>query len=136
MSDAHVDVIRGLFDSFNRQDLEGQLEPISDEYEWRPAFTGGGLVEGAVYRGREGYRRYWRDQAETWEHIELTLEELRDLGDRVLVLARIHAIGRTSGVEVDQRFGGIWTFRDGKLVEGRAYRTSDEAVHAAAERSD
>ncbi len=62
------------------------------------------------------------------------IEEMRDLGGSVLVLAQIHAVGRASGVEVQQRFGGIWTFGGDKLVKARAYRTQDEAVRAAAER--
>ncbi|MGZ8649435.1 MAG: nuclear transport factor 2 family protein [Solirubrobacteraceae bacterium] len=122
-----MEVVRGLFEAFNRRDLEGQLELLSEDYEWHPAFTGGGLVEGSVYHGREGFKRYWREQAETWAEIKLEVEELRDLGHRVLALAHIHALGRVSGLEVDQRFGGIWTFRGAELVEGRAYRTGDVA---------
>lgn len=131
MGQPEVDVVRRLFDAFNRQDLQGQLELLGEGYEWRPAFTGGGLLEGSVYRGREGYTRYWREQAETWASIDLDVEEFRDLGDRVLVLAHIRATGRSSGVAVDQPFGGIWTVREGELVEGRAYRTSDDALRAA-----
>lgn len=131
MAQSKLDVIRKLVDSFNRRDLDAQLELLTDDYEWHPAFTGGGLLEGNAYRGHEGYRRYWQALAETWATISLEIEELRDLGDRVLALARIHAIGRVSGVEVDQPFGGIWKLRDGKLAAGRAYRTQDEALRAA-----
>lgn len=84
MSEAQVEVVRGLFVAFNRRDLEGQLELLSEDYEWHAAFTGGGLVEGSVYHGREGFKRCWRDQAETWAEIKLEVQELRDLGHRVL----------------------------------------------------
>ena len=132
-SRARVELIRRFFDAFNRKDIEAQLEPLGEDYEWRPAFTGGGLVEGSVYRGRDGYRRYWREQAETWAEIQLELDEVRELGECVLVLAHIHAVGRASGVEVDQPFAGIWRFDGDRLVAGRAYRTRDEALRAAVE---
>jgi ketosteroid isomerase-like protein len=134
MSASNVEVIRRMFDAFNRNEVEPQIEPMSDDYEWRPAFTGGGLVEGNVFRGIEGYRRYLRELEETWSSIELEIDEVRDLGDSVLVLAHIRAIGRASGAEVDQPFGGIWTFADDKLVRGHAYRTRDEALRAAVQR--
>lgn len=134
MSDAHVDAIRGMFAAFNRKDIDPQVELLSEDYEWRPAFTGGGLVERNVFHGRDGYRRYLRELEDTWASVELEIDEIRELGDSVLVLARIHAIGRASGVEVDQPFGGIWTFVDGELVKGQAFRTRDAALRAALER--
>lgn len=124
-------LLREFFDRFNRGDVEGQLAMLGADYDWRPAYTGGGLVEGQVFRGPEGFRRYLVELTETWSEIKLEIEELRELGSRVLVFARIRAVGRASGVTVDQRFGGIWTIRSGKFVDGRAYETRDEARVAA-----
>lgn len=131
MSSGNEALLREFFDRFNRLDVEGQLEMLASDYDWRPAYTGGGLVEGEVYRGPEGFRRYLAMLAETWSEIKLEIEELHELDERVLVFARIHAIGRASGVPVDQRFGGIWIIRGGKFVRGRAYETREEAKLAA-----
>lgn len=125
-------LVRELFDAFNRGDVSAQIALLHEDYRWRPAFTGGGLVEGRSYRGHEGFREYLSQQSETWAEIQLAIEETRDLeDDSVLVLARIHARGH-HGVTVEQPFGGIWTIRDGKFSSARVY-PSREAAKTAAE---
>jgi ketosteroid isomerase-like protein len=57
--------------------------------------------------------------------------EFRDLGDRVLVLYRLHVRGRDSDLEIDQPAGAVYELRDGKIVRARSYLTRREALEAA-----
>jgi ketosteroid isomerase-like protein len=57
----------------------------------------------------------WFNQFGTDYRFEI--EELRDAGDRVLVVARHHAHGGHSGVTVDQSGPFVFTMRDGKVSQ-------------------
>ena len=59
-------------------------------------------------------------------------QEVRPIGDdRVLAILREVARGRTSGVEVESRWGYVITLRDGRLARVEAYRDPARALEAA-----
>ena len=64
MGDANLALLRGLFDGFNQRDVPAQLALLLGDYDWCPAFTGGGLLEGHTYRRHEGFRAYLRQFGE------------------------------------------------------------------------
>jgi ketosteroid isomerase-like protein len=47
--------------------------------------------------------------------------EVRDLGDSVLWLGRVHMRGTASQVELDQEFANHIEVRDGKIVRAQAF---------------
>ena len=58
-------------------------------------------------------------------------DQFIDLNENgVLVIFRVHARGRTSGVELAQRLAVHWTFKDGKPWRGVGYSDVDEARRA------
>ena len=59
------------------------------------------------------------------------LEELRDLGDSVLVLGHLDLTARATGIEFSQEVGEVFDFRAGKIVRIRDYLTHAEAIEAA-----
>lgn len=130
MSRENVEVIRRLFDAFNRRDTARAQELWVTDGEFRPAYTGGGLVEGAVYRGHEGLAEYIALQADTWESMVAIPVELRDLGNRVLVEVRLESVGRGSGVPLDGRTWNVFELHDGRVVDGRVYITKEDALEA------
>src|SRR5215207_2367784 len=121
MSQENVELVRRLVEAFNAQDVAAACAVLTDDVEWRPAYTGGGAVEGTVYRGHAGFRRYLEDLAETWGEIEGYIDELRNVGERVLLLARIRFVGRGSGVRMVQPVTGVFTFEGGKVASARYY---------------
>jgi ketosteroid isomerase-like protein len=60
------------------------------------------------------------------------LNEVREVGDHVVVLARFHGRGRASGAEVDIPIGVVGKVREGKIAEARMFSDPDEALEAAA----
>ena len=58
-------------------------------------------------------------------------EEFREVGDKVVVLGRLRARSRASGMDVDVPMGFVWTLRDGKAVHGRTFSDQAEALRAA-----
>jgi ketosteroid isomerase-like protein len=72
-----------------------------------------------VYEGYEGLREFHADSREVWEHVELTIDEVIDEGDRYVVLGEGRSRGRASGMEIAAGFTGIWTMEGGRL---KSYR--------------
>jgi hypothetical protein len=59
-------------------------------------------------------REWFRQLGEAFaEEVRYEVEELRDLGDRVLLELRAEATGRSTRIGVDWRFVPVFTFRDG-----------------------
>jgi hypothetical protein len=86
--------------------------------------------ERPVLKGIEALRRF-REQG-PWE--ELQYEPSRFLAvddERTLVLVKVSAIGRGSGVPVEILNAHEWTIHDGLLVRFKVYRDQTEALEAA-----
>ena len=82
-----------------------------------------------VLKGVESLRRF-REQG-PWE--ELKYEPGRFLAiddERILVLVKVSAVGRGSGVPVELLNAHEWTIRDGFLVRFKVYRDQAQALAA------
>ena len=85
-----------------------------------------------VYRGYDGFRRWLASVDEMWEDFRVEVQEYIDAGDKLVVDNRISGSGRESGVDVDMRVFGIWTFREGRVLRiVGGYRDRAEALEAA-----
>ena len=82
MSQENVDLVRRALEAFPRGDMDEMLSYLDPELEWHSAIVGG--AEGNVYRGHEGFRRWFADSFESFEELSNEWSEFRDLGDRVL----------------------------------------------------
>jgi len=123
-----VEIVKRTIDAFNRHDVEAYDDLVTSDFEVFPAMIG--VVEGGSYRGREGVETYFGEVRDTWEEYRVVADELRDLGDRVLMLGWMQGRGRGSGVEVDAPLATIFDFRDGKMSRSTAYLDHGEALRA------
>jgi uncharacterized protein len=87
--------------------------------------------EPVYYAGARGIREFFRDVAQSWESFRFEATDLRDLGDRVLVLGDVRGRGRLSGVEVNDQWAWIVELRDGRVTSLRGYLDQREALEAA-----
>ena len=58
----------------------------------------------------------WDRWLEAWEDFRLELEDLIDLGSRVVSLNRLHGLGKISGATVDSEVGCIFDCQGGRIV--------------------
>jgi ketosteroid isomerase-like protein len=100
VSQQNVEIAKRGIDAFNQRDLDTYDELVTLDFEWFPAMPG--ALGGDSYRGREGVERFLEALDDTWEEMRLVGEEFRDLGNRVLLLARLEGRGKSSGVPVTQ----------------------------------
>ncbi len=118
--------------ALNERDTNAVDALFDDEVEWRPALTAGGGVEGTVYRGKPGMRKYIDDVDSGFDEVRLEVEGIDPVGsDRVLYRGRLIARGSASGVSLDVPIWGLWEMRGGKLIRGEGFLTKQEALEAA-----
>lgn len=114
--------------AFGRRDMDALLEEADPEMQVRPAVVGG--LEGTVYRGHAGVWSFVADLDETWRLFRLESEEVRDLGDTVLVLGCTLARGMESGVDLDTASGFVFGVRGGKVHSLRTFVSREAALAA------
>ena len=119
-------IVRESVEAWNRGDVEGVLSYLDPEVELVPIRS---LLEGGSYRGHDGMRRYAGDIGAEWERMHLEIEEMRDVGDGVLIFGRFQAVGK-SGVEFDAPAAWLTTVRDGKVVRMQAFSNREDALRA------
>jgi len=88
------------------------------------------LPDAGVYRGAEGVRRWGSQWTEAWDEWEIDNEEYIDAGDRVVVIARMSARGKGSGLTVHRREGLVLTIRSGTAVRLDYFSSRSEALEA------
>jgi ketosteroid isomerase-like protein len=69
--------------------------------------------------------------ASAFDELKVTIEELIDAGDRVVVVTHHRGRGRASGVEVDTRFYEVYALHGGKVSRVDEYADRAEALEAA-----
>jgi ketosteroid isomerase-like protein len=130
MSQENVEIVRCVYEAWNRDDLDAALLLMHPDVELHnpdALFLG----TESVYYGHAGVRDWWVAAKEPWEyfksHIERTLEE----GDKVVTVVRFEALGRESGAKVELPFTNVWELRSGLIVKFGAYYSQDDALEAA-----
>jgi ketosteroid isomerase-like protein len=126
MSEESVAFARRVVATFNRRDVPGLAEMVTDEFEW---VTWTSTVEHTAYHGADGLASYFRD-ADVWDVLNLDVEEYRDLGDEVLVAGVFHLRGGGSGVEVHAPYYSVFFIKGGKLARVLSFRTEAGALAA------
>ena len=127
MSQENVEVVKRAVNAFNRRDLDGLEELGTPDIEW---ITSMGAIEGEPFRGREGGDTYLARLTDAWEEFRTVAENVRDLGDRVLMLGQVEGRGKGSGVPVNMPLAQVYDFRDGKVSRIRSYLEHGEALKA------
>ena len=116
--------------ALNRRDVDGMIATLHPDCEMFPLRA---VLDGSVYKGHEGLRKWLADMLEDWDDFRIESIETRTTGpDRLLVLARFHARGRSSGVVVDRPAAWVCRLVDGKVAEVRFYEDAESALAAAA----
>jgi ketosteroid isomerase-like protein len=127
VSRENVEVAQAVIAAWNARDLEAFLELQDPELEMTLPRN---LLEGGSYRRHEGARQAFEDAVESWAVNRVTVEDMRAVDDRVVMLGRAFNVARRGGPHVDYELAIVMRVRDGKIVESRSFLTHDEALEA------
>ena len=105
------ETIAASYEALNRHDIDGAMEALAEEAEWHESEV---LPDTGVYEGREAIREFLTHFLDSWERFHQTVEEMRQEGDRVLVMIHLEATGRGSAADVDARYAHLWKVADGR----------------------
>ena len=131
MATENAELVGRLYERFNARDFAPR-DLVADDFElYDPDLPGGG-----VFRGPDGLTAYLHQYIDAWEEYRVEVEELREVGDRVLALLRHVGRGKGSGVESELRDAHVWTVRDGLAVRWRTYLDRAEALRDVGLASD
>jgi uncharacterized protein len=127
MPQENVEIVRRLFEAFDRGEIRNLLAALTEDCEWRPPSY---AVDGVSYLGPDGYRAWFEGLSESWSSVRLT-PALADAGGRHVV-AEVTAefIGRASGTPINQRFWMAYRLDGGKVARMEAFASAAEATEA------
>jgi ketosteroid isomerase-like protein len=133
MSQENVEVVRRVYDAFNRGDFASAVEYLHPAGEVYPGVVGldppgGGSATRLV--GRDELRGFFEDLGATWESISIEPKEIIEAPyGRVLAIESWLIRGR-DGIEVDTRIIDVYAFRDGLIARVDGYLDRLEALEA------
>jgi ketosteroid isomerase-like protein len=119
------------FACWNAGDIDLMADYYADDAE---VDTTTAAPDGRCYRGREEFVGYFHDQWDAWSGLRMEpLEIAAASGETFVVEVRMTGIGRSSGIEVDQRMGFLYTLReqDGKVARVQLFPSREAALQAA-----
>jgi hypothetical protein len=133
--DDHQPRLEQLRDSFNSRNADAWIEVWNLDCEWHPFLTA--REEGSLgYHGHNGMRTWFEDIDEMFERIHVELDQIRQVGDRILVLGRMTATRRRTGEEVDRDVGWVVEPKGERFQRGWSYDSHKDAKRAAEESAD
>ena len=121
------DAVVASYEALNRRDIDAALDALAEDAEWHESEV---LPDTGVYRGREAIRAFLTDFLGSWERFHQTIEEVRQEGDRVLVMIHLEATGRGSTADVDARYAHLWTVSGTQGIRVDAFYDRAEALAA------
>lgn len=125
----NAEMARRGYAAWNDDHVEGLLATMHEDV----AFVPSGVFPGirGRYDGHAGVRDFVADFGGPWEQVDVLAEAMEEVDEeRILVRVRFRARGR-DGIEVEQVFYNLLTYRDGLLAQFRGFAEREDALAAA-----
>ena len=120
-------MVRRMYEAFQRGDTEASLAHFDPDVDIDVSRRG----VGGMGRGREDLSRIVGEWVVAWDDWSEEIEEIRDLGSQVLVIAIQRGRGKGSGVEVTNRYALLYELTGDKISRMTGYGNPNEALEAA-----
>lgn len=113
MSHSSEEVIRGIYDAFERADIPALLTTLDEQIDWRSPEN---LPHGGQFAGREGVAEFFQGIGQHWESLAVDIDQILSGNGHVVVLAHVHGTLRGIGGHTGYTSAHAWTLRDGTPV--------------------
>jgi ketosteroid isomerase-like protein len=125
MSEENVETVKEIFRAWEEKDAAAAMSRIDPNVELdfsTVSFVGDEIPE-RVASGVDPLSEGVNAWLETWDSVSWLPQKFIDIDEHVIVLLRMRARGRGSGVPVDRTFVATYTVRDGRVVAFRGFDT-------------
>ncbi len=127
MSQENVELVRSMYEAFNRRDWDSAFGLAAPEFE----FTLKRGPDAGHHRGREEVQRIIEDQASAFDLWIIEPEEFFERDDVVVAFIKFRLQPKGSDAEFEIRIGTLWTIRNGKLLSAEGFPEREKALEAA-----
>ena len=131
MSQENAEIVRAAFEAWNAGELQDVLSHFHPELVYHPRAD---EPDPSPHVGRDAYERLVHGFVDAFSEVTFEVLELIDAGDHVIAVTVLHAVlrgqGSASSAGVSDAYVFAFKLRDGLVVEGREYRTKQEALEA------
>jgi len=119
MSEENIGFVRGLYDAFNKGDVEAVLGSFDENIDW---YEAEGMPQGGHYQGPQAIAdNVFGPIVEDIDGFQVTADEAYAGGDEVVVVAKYSGTARESGNDLRQQAMHAWTVRNGKIARFRQF---------------
>jgi ketosteroid isomerase-like protein len=123
---SHADMIRAHFGAWNARDRDGMVRDLAEDVVVEE--DQGFQVAAGVSHGHAGAFALWDQLFEVSDDARIDVLEIEEQGDgRILVLMRMHATMRQSGISGSLEMAHIWHMRGDKAARVQVFGTHEDA---------
>lgn len=124
------DLVAAIEDPAWVETARAGLTPLfTEDFEFVTVRQGVGMP--STRTGVEGFFTAYRAYAEMWESYSVKPERFVEVGDRVVVEAKISGTTRTGGVPLEQDVAAVYTLKGGRIRRIEEFSDVASAYEAA-----
>jgi ketosteroid isomerase-like protein len=128
VSQENVAIVRRFNQAWNDRDRPTLEALLTEDYVLR-LIGGFDDMMGSEFRGLAAASGWMRDFVETLG-VTSQIEEIREVGDRVLEIGVGHGLGAGSQAHTTRRYATVHSFQDGKISGADVYYSVEAALKA------
>ncbi len=119
MTTANGETVRGMYDAFERGDIDHVVATFDDDIEWVEAAGG---PYGGTYHGPDAVvENVFVPLGTEWQEFVIDLDRLVDGDETVVGLASYRGTYDETGESFEAPVAHVWNFEDGKVVRFQQY---------------
>lgn len=125
LAQAHIEIVRGFYAGLNANAIPAMLKTLDPNFAWSEPES---YPNGGTRRGREAIEAHFIQARATWAEGACTPERFILAGDKIVVPVHIRVRLKEAKDWIDARAADVFTFKDGRLVEGRHFPEKADAL--------
>jgi ketosteroid isomerase-like protein len=126
----NLDLVRDQFGATNEGDFARVMTYWADDIEL--VVPTDAFLDGGAFKGKDAVGRFFAEWFRSFERgYQFNVEEARDFGGEVLVVARHDGRGRASGAAVGTQMAYLYRIWDGKITRIEVFPDRAAALEAA-----
>ncbi len=125
---AKTETLRELYAALNRNDIQVMIESFDPQIEWIDPVES---PMSGTYRGREVVERHFSEARAMWAEGSCEPVQFVAAGEKVIVFVDVRARLKHESEWREGPLADVYTFRDGKVIQGRSFSDRRRALEWA-----